>query len=125
MLDKIFRSIFGGGAKEKPKFYPTQVVGESFHRAELLKVTGCPPKDGYRREFNARLVPERNNKHDKNAVRIEINGLPVGHLGRADAKTYRARNGGEKAKSIQCKARIMSSGTDYGVYLDISIEKQE
>jgi hypothetical protein len=70
-------------------------VGESRH-AEALHdlLDGRYPYA----PFTARLVPERNNPHDSNAVRVEIDGHTVAHLSRANAIAYRLAAGSKIAE---------------------------
>jgi hypothetical protein len=76
--------------------FPLQAVGESFYQdAPRAIVDGHPepggnyPDSGCECRVQATLVPEGDNPHDANAVRVEIQGRKVGHLSRADAVRYR------------------------------------
>ena len=62
-------------------------------------------------------MPVSNNRHDANAVEVRINGLHVGHLNRASAKTYRKTVG---AVPMEVDALIVGKEGNYGVKLDIA-----
>lgn len=65
--------------------------------------------------LDALLIPERNNPHDKNGVRVEIHGRQVGHLSRASAKAYRQQYGETVAG---CQVGIFGGeGKHFGVWL--------
>lgn len=67
-----------------------EVVGESFHRAELAKLYKLKGRrSGEEFWTEATLVPEVGNIHDANAVRVDVEGQTVGHLAREDAVRYR------------------------------------
>jgi hypothetical protein len=71
--------------------YRFPVVGESFHNTEIASLLGGFPTKGNEVEqsFEARIVCELNNPHQKNALSIRINGHPVGHISREDSAHYR------------------------------------
>lgn len=64
--------------------YETEIVGESHYQTGILELleSGQPV-------YEARLVCERGNPHDPNAVAVFIGKLKVGHLARGDAEEYR------------------------------------
>lgn len=69
---------------------PVQVVGESFHQEALERIAGGRTPDGpVRREHVAALVPEPTNPYDANAISVQIEAQPVGHLSREDAIRFR------------------------------------
>ena len=39
-----------------------------------------------------RLVPEPKNPHDKNAVRVDVDGLPIGYIPRDKAREAKRKN---------------------------------
>jgi hypothetical protein len=63
-----------------------EIVGESFHTAELKKLYAALPKDDGVAHCWAVLVPEPKNRHDSNAVAVLVNGQKVGYLNRDDAE---------------------------------------
>jgi len=56
-----------------------------------------------------RLVPEPQNKHDRNAVAVVCRGIPVGYLPRADASRYAARIGelAGRGLALHVRARVL------------------
>lgn len=57
-----------------------QVAGTSYRQKELQRIAGKKTKDGVDLPVVAALVPEPSNKHDRNAVSVQINGTLVGYL---------------------------------------------
>lgn len=66
-----------------------EVVGESFCQPALLVLAGGRTSRGQAISCKAVLIPYATNPHDANAVRVEIQGRPVGHLSREAAVSYR------------------------------------
>lgn len=67
-----------------------EVVGESHYLTELWSIVGQHRRGGpVRFPTIALLVPEPENPYDKNAIKVVIDGLQVGHLSRTDAPRYR------------------------------------
>lgn len=71
---------------ERPIEYFFNIVGEQSYQANLRKIAGPKQERSKYVEVMARVVSEPFNAYDKNAVKIEINGLTVGYLSRDDAK---------------------------------------
>lgn len=68
-----------------------EVEGEFAREAELVKVIGgrpLPNRDVELDEVPVTLVPEPDNRHDKNAITVQAKGHVVGYLSRADAIRY-------------------------------------
>jgi hypothetical protein len=65
-----------------------EVVGESNYQEALWQVVGGFRRTPVRESCVALLVPEPTNAHDRNAVRVLIQGLLVGYLSREDAAAY-------------------------------------
>jgi hypothetical protein len=63
--------------------------GESFNQDVLWQIAGVRRFDPVRRAVVAVLVPEPENPYDPNAIRVDVDGLRIGHLSRADAVRYR------------------------------------
>ena len=63
------------------------VVGESHYKKALKKALG-PSKNGHsrRKAAIAHIVPEPDNKHDKHAVRVDIDGKTVGYMPRGSMR---------------------------------------
>ncbi|MEJ7817801.1 MAG: HIRAN domain-containing protein [Thermoleophilaceae bacterium] len=55
------------------------VAGESHYQDALRAISG---QGEIRHDTEARLIPEPDNPHDANAVRVEIDGAKVGYLPR-------------------------------------------
>jgi hypothetical protein len=71
------------------------------------------------------LTLENDNPYDRNAVRVDIDGLTVGHLSRSDARRFRAACTGRSPNQFQCAALLISlrgsAASDYGVRLHLHI----
>ncbi|MFN8638645.1 MAG: HIRAN domain-containing protein [Dehalococcoidia bacterium] len=85
------------GAESLGRQYGVAVVGESHYADSLWQVVGAPPtwdedtaSDAVEFECTAILVRDPDNQFDRNAVRVYVGGLQVGHLSREDALRYRA-----------------------------------
>lgn len=89
-------------------------VGESQYQGALAQVA----RTG--RICNATLVPEPKNPFDSNAVSVQIAGLTVGYLCRADARRYQRRLLA-LAAPMQVPAKLIGGTPDkpsFGVLLD-------
>ncbi len=107
-----------------PQRYETEVVGESHYQQALDKLAGPKTDDGVRVECNASLVLEIGNKHDANAIRVDISKKTVGYLSRDDASDVRTElmdMGIKPGQSVVVKAVIAGghTGENYGVWLDL------
>jgi hypothetical protein len=71
--------------------FDLQIVGEGSYQAELEKIVGGKTEDSCEHACEALLVPELRNRHDPNAVYVEISGRKVGYLSRPLAAEYRQR----------------------------------
>ena len=105
-----------------------EVVGESNYQDALKRIAQTRTKDLREEDFVALLIPEDDNKHDKSAVRVDIEGMTVGYMSRDDARKFRRRLAGKKMAGAvtSCDAMIgggyeRGDGTTafYGVSLDI------
>ncbi|MGC3338409.1 HIRAN domain-containing protein [Pseudomonas aeruginosa] len=109
--------------------YSFPVVGESKYQGALRRISGAEDTNGKRHECDAVLVHQPDNRHDKNACAVTIDGQLVGYLPRGEAKTVVAlmrSKGLAEGFSVGCKAVIKGGwiATDgyrgsYGVDLDI------
>jgi hypothetical protein len=106
-----------------------EVVGESFHQDALEEITGGKTENSIYLPVTAMLVPEPNNPHDRNAIAVEIEGKPVGHLSREGASAYSklAKQLLRRSAVGSCAAEIRGGwrrpGGDegyYGVVLDLA-----
>ena len=130
----LFSGVFSAKqtyiAKSSGRFNQ-EIVGESHYQRQLKKLCGGYSKDGSRVEADALLVPEDKNRHDKNAVRIEVAGKIVGYLSRQDAKYFRRKVKKTEAaeKNVTCKALIVGGKklglferSNFGVWLDLDMD---
>lgn len=109
------------------------IVGESSYQDNLEAICGKRTKKGEDKIVKAVLILENTNPYDKNAVRIDIEGKPVGHLSREHATQYRKhlKKAGHPNITASCKAKIRG-GWDrgdgdrghYGVWLDLPMEDE-
>jgi hypothetical protein len=65
-----------------------EVVGESVYQDALWSLCGGSLGDRVRHDIVAVLVPEPNNPHDSNAIRVRVDGHVVGYLPRDVAARY-------------------------------------
>jgi hypothetical protein len=98
-----------------------KVVGESHYRKNLLQVAGPGGQYGVRVNTEAALVPEPKNRHDRNAVRVDIDGRTVGYLPRDVAAVVSPALLGANLGFLSVPAYI-SAGWDGGDY-SVTIEK--
>ncbi len=84
------------------------MAGESYYQPALIKVSRCPASGEHGYECGAELVLDPDNPHDKNAVRVEVDGELVGHLPRGTAKRLgkRLRSLKAEGKKAICMAYI-------------------
>lgn len=111
--------------------YPLDIVGESNYKKNFRKICGRPNEEGENKEIKALLILEDNNKHDSNAVRVDIKNLTVGYLRKTDAVQYRSMLAkSENAKSLMTCDAIIRGGWkrkdgdegDYGVWLSLNLK---
>ena len=65
--------------------YAYNIVGEQSYQNNLKKIAGPKEEESKFFECYAKVSSEPFNQYDKNAVKVEINGLPVGYLSRGEA----------------------------------------
>mgnify|MGYP001559983170 CR=1 FL=1 len=113
--------------------YEFNVVGESHYQAAIAKLaeeqeakyTNAP--DAEIEPLTAYLIPDDHNQYDDKAVRVDIDGMQVGHLSREDARSFRRRLSSKKlsGKTTACSALITGGHEkngermSYGIVLDI------
>lgn len=104
------------------------IVGASRYQGNLSKLAGGRKRKSADLLITALLVVEDGNPHDKNAVRVDVNGLTVGYLDRDNAREYRRllASKGHNGDGLGCAARIVGgwykSDDDqghFGVRLDL------
>jgi hypothetical protein len=107
------------------------MVGESKYQRHLDKIAGGRTEESAQAAQESDLALEDDNPHDKNAVRVRIEGLRVGYLPRPMAKMYRERLAEQSAPigHYWCEALIVGGwdrgGGDrghFGVRLDLPIK---
>lgn len=111
--------------------FSVKVVGESYYQKNLSQICGGFTENGIEHISSAKLVHADDNPYDSKAIRVEISGMPVGHLSKSEARYYRDRMcaNGHAGLIATCKAKI-SGGWDrgngnigyFGVTLDLPIE---
>lgn len=109
--------------------FAVEVVGESNYTSNFEAICGPRSRDGVDKQTRALLVLEHNNPHDRNAVRVSIEGMTVGYLSRSVALDFRRaiKSAGYSKHAIFDCAAIIRGGWDngrgkrghYGVWLDI------
>ena len=121
IFSKLFREQSGSELEQVvqisdgPGQYAVDVVGASYHQEELEEICGGRTEDSQRLETVAILVLEDDNKYDKNAILVTIEGHGVGHLDRETAKSFRQQmsKATPGVKKITCQA-IIVGGWDRG-----------
>jgi hypothetical protein len=102
--------------------FALRVVGESFYEENLRYLCGPAADHMRQREATAVLTLEHDNPKDRNAVRVDVDGLTVGHLSRSDALSFRSQYSGRSGDRFECNAVLISvrggEVCDYGVRLD-------
>lgn len=72
--------------------YNYDIVGEQSYQKNLKKIAG--PKEQLSKFYKcvAKVTSEPSNKYDKDAIKVEINGLLVGYLNRSEAQKLSGKN---------------------------------
>jgi hypothetical protein len=107
------------------------IVGEASYQKNLALIAGQKQPNGVEIKTKAIVFLDPFNRHDKNAVRVEINGLIVGHLSKDNALQNRAWLKINKLGSITCLVDAVITGgwlrSDsegyFGVSLDFTMNK--
>ncbi len=111
-----------------PGTYDVDVVGESHYQDALESICGGRSEESQRLVVEAFLIPEDDNPHDSEAVRIYIQDETVGYLDRETARSYRKQmtEVGMSGVAAKCNAIIVGGwdrgGGDrghFGVKLDL------
>lgn len=68
--------------------YPFEIVGEASYQNNIKKFAVMREGRGCWTELKATINREPNNSYDKNACRVDINGLTVGYFARNDAVSW-------------------------------------
>jgi len=114
-----------------PGYFAVNVAGESFYPESFTALCGPRMEDGVNIETRAQLDLQDDNPHDKHAVRVSIQGHPVGYLSREHARAFRRTvRYGELSmyETFECAAVICGGwdrGKDgaghFGVRLDLNL----
>ena len=128
------RSRSSGGPAGRisgPGDYEVDVVGESHYQDALERICDGRTDESAEKYVDAALILEDDNRHDRKAVRVDIEGRTVGYLSREFARSYRDRlkQAGHPDLVGICKAVIVG-GWDrgkrgrghFGVRLDLPYE---
>jgi hypothetical protein len=139
----FFSSLFGKKSPDVinlpgPGTFSVPIVGESHYQQALESICGRRKVDGEEKLVKAMLILDNANPVDKLAVRVEINGLTVGHLSKKDARQYRAQLKQARRPNaiIACQAEIRGGWErpkgkgqvdrgHYGVWLDLPTDEDD
>jgi len=120
----------GGTASQANRlfFWPvedgsTYVTGTTHYQQALKSIAGDHGNTRAEVYCVAQIVPDPDNPHDDQAVRIDIEGNTVGHLPRDDARSYRKRMTRKQlgTSPTQCVAKVWggfdrnNAPSEYGV----------
>lgn len=72
--------------------YNYNIVGEQSYQQNLRKIAGPKKEVSKFFECTAKVTSEPSNKYDKNAIKVEINGLQVGYISKAEAQKLAGKN---------------------------------
>jgi hypothetical protein len=103
------------------------VVGVSFYQKVLEKICGNKCGKGLDVFTQADIIPDNDNPHDNNAVRVEIDGETVGHLSRKNAILWRSKMISDNHSGVvKCPAKIVwdknyDEEGSYGVWLNLDL----
>jgi hypothetical protein len=105
--------------------FQIEVVGESHYRANLRKLAGSCDEDAVEVVKTAYLVPEPRNPHDANAVRVDIDQMPVGYLTKPTAAQLSPvlRRLGLVAVQASAQISAFEGASNYSVWVDGSIDE--
>lgn len=131
---KLSPTIRSRGRIRLPGNGRQSVVGEKYRQRELRAVTRgrrLPTVTGDNWDesvsMTAELRPEPENRHDPNAIRVEIRGKHVGYVPAEDAPNFQRPllYLAERGKVGTCEARLMIGPTgDISVYLHLAAPEE-
>lgn len=113
--------------------FDLNVVGESFYQSNIEKITGPRSANGANFQCFAKLICDKENPKDRNAVSVRIDGLIVGHLSKYDARAWRnmLKKAGAGTNEVTVAAeitggwrRVKNGSVDegsFGVKLDVPV----
>ena len=108
--------------------FQLKIIGSHYYHENIAKIAKNPNGENALVFCSAILIPEDTNPHDKNAIKIQIEGTHVGYLSREDATRFRSyfKKFGLDIQTTTCDAVISAGITlqektyDYVIELDIS-----
>jgi len=68
--------------------YPFEIVGEASYQSNIERFAVKRDGKGSFTEVQARIIRDINNSYDKNATKVDINGLTVGYFARNNAESW-------------------------------------
>lgn len=71
--------------KKSNNSYTFDIVGEQSYQKNLKKIAGSKEEESKFFECLAVVSSEPSNQYDKNAIKVEINGLLVGYISKVEA----------------------------------------
>lgn len=111
--------------------FQVNVAGESFYPDSFAALVGARTRDGIAFPARAQLTLDDQNAHDRNAVKVTVDGHQVGHLPREAAKAFRraVRYGDLAVHEVFECAALINGGWDrgggdagnFGVKLDLAL----
>ena len=116
------------GSISGPNAFAIDVVGESFYQDALSTICGGKTSAGHNKVAVAILIHEDDNPEHAMAIRVDIDGMTVGHLDRKNAREFRQMmtQAGHAGRTIVCNAKVVGGwhrgerGSGYfGVKLDL------
>ena len=101
--------------------YTYNIVGEQSYQNNLKKIAGPKEEESKFFECYAKVSSEPFNQYDKNAVKVEINGLTVGYLSKSEAAKLSSKVVNKTVPAvIDCGWKDEESTGSYGVKLAIN-----
>lgn len=79
------------GSDIKSIGYTFDIVGEQSYQSNLKKIAGKKEVESKYVQVVANVISEPSNPYDKNAIKVEINGLIVGYISKNEARTISQR----------------------------------
>ncbi|PZT84914.1 MAG: hypothetical protein DI627_14380 [Acinetobacter sp.] len=105
--------------------YPFEIVGEASYQSNIERFAVKRDGKGSFTEVQARIIRDLNNSYDKNATKVDINGLTVGYFARNNAESWvklLGRLNMSDNSEVFVNAVIVGGGSEdykFGVRLDM------
>lgn len=105
--------------------FSIEVAGESHYFKNLEKIAGSCEDQPVEVTKTAYIVPEPKNMYDPNAMRVDIDHLPVGYLPKPAAAQVSPALRSHGLVAIQAQARITAfeGANNYSVWLDGDLDE--